>query len=258
MAALALNLAMPELPPLAQDDCDCGLCGQYLQKGVSAAKAYRPPTDFAHEHIHPRRSAWICSSCAAILAEPRMLTQFSRAIYQPHVARRMTTASDVAWMLLAAPAPFLAVYNTRKSAHTIWHAPVTYDKRAIGITWSNHDGTIRLNAVGAAYTALARLSAAYNSTTRAKFGWPVQGLSLRDDLSHYCQLLPSHDMRLRASTDEQIQSDLNAFDKLSLVERWALCAILMTFSSPRLAWDELPAHIDHPPPLLLLQKGDAS
>lgn len=238
IAVSALALPTPSLETSSLS-CQCGLCGQTITAGYTPAMPYSPPVDFASEQLHPRRAAWVCSDCSALLANPLTLTKYSRAVLTLNGGYRLTTAQDVGWLLLHAPAPLVAVFNTRKSAHMIWHTPVTYDKRAIGIAWAKSSAVIRTQRVQAAYEALARLSKHYNSKTRANYTWPVEGLSLRDDNIHMCQLLPSHEHLLRRSDEPAIQADLDAFDSLNQCERWALSAILLTAPNLETCWENL-------------------
>ena len=135
----------------------------------------------------------------------------------------MTQAADIAWMLLQAEPPFAAVFNTRKSAHVVCHAPVTLDRRAIGIVLGSVVGTIRPKQVLAARAALAKLTDLANAALSGRYTWAVDGLSIRDDFA--CSLLPPHDTWLRQSA--AASSDLQVFDGLNLVERWALSALLL-------------------------------
>lgn len=238
LAVQALQLSIPELP-VSATDCKCGLCGACLIEGSTPCTPYRPPLDFSSEQLHPRRAGLVCAHCAALLAYPDSLTKYSRAVFTPEGAYRLTTAQDVAWLLLQAPTPLLAVFNTRKSAHMIWHTPVTYDRRLIGITWGKVTGTIRTQCVQAAYEGLKVLATHYNAHSKANIPWPVDGLSLRDENLHMAQLLPSHDLMLRQCDKPHITEALEAFDKLTQCERWALSAILLTSPTPSTPWHEL-------------------
>lgn len=246
IVAKSLKLDYPKELNVANTTCHCGLCGLALQAGETSCTEYSPPLDFASEQIHPRRSAMVCSHCSAVLACTNVLTKYSRSVFTSQGAYRLTTAQDVLWLIKEAQGPLVAVYNTRKSAHMVWHTPVTYDRRAIAITWGKVTGVMRTNRIQAAYEALARLSAHYNSQTKANIPWPVDGLTLRDENVHMCQLLPSHDRALRASEDQDVQADLEAFDRLNQCERWALSAILLTAPSASTGWDDLSAK--QPPP----------
>lgn len=128
----------------------------------------------------------------------------------------------------------------------IWQTPVTLDRRLIGVTWGRTTGIMRTERIQAAYKALARLSKRYNAATQAQFAWPVNNLSLRDDESAMCQLLPSHEQWLRKHIDEgTIEKDLEAFDCLNQCERWALGAILLTAPSTSIAWEDI--EVPRPP-----------
>lgn len=244
LAVQALQLQIPALTA-STTDCTCGLCGTPIYAGITPCSSYTPALDFACEQLHPRRASTICSHCTALLSCPDALTKYSRAVFTKDGAYRLTTAQDVVWLLTNAPTPLTAVFNTRKSAHMIWQTPVTYDRRLIGITWGKITGIIRTQCVKDAYEGLKVLAAYFNANTRANISWPVDGLTLRDDNVHMAQLLPSHDHMLRQCEETHIVHALDAFDRLTQCERWALSAILLTAPSPSTAWGELG---QRPPP----------
>lgn len=228
IAASALALDLPALPP-SPADAACGLCGIPLVKGVTPAKAYAPTTSFgAHEHIHPQRSALICAACAlATSSASGFMTRYSRALFSPAGAWRLSSAEDVCWMLESAQAPFVAVFNTRSAAHVLWQAPVTYDRKLMGLVLGDRVGTVRPEAVFSARAALARLTEYSNEIVKANYQWPVFNLSLYQDVADVCRLIPSHDRLLRDSADHQVVEDLRLFDDLTQTERWALSAMLL-------------------------------
>lgn len=236
----ALALERQPTPYYSDCKCACGLCGTPIKKNAPAG-LFRPDSDFSSEQLHPRRSNWVCIACATILAHPMTLTGWSRAIFCANGAYRMSTASDITWMLMQAPPPLVAIYNTRKAAHMIWQTPVTHDKQIIHVTWGRTTGSIRLNRLQAAYEALARLADHAGKSSKAAYVWPVQNLTLRDDESAMCQLIPSHDRMLRKSDDAQVRADLDSFDMLTQCERWALSAVLLTAPSRSTPWGKISA-----------------
>lgn len=239
LAAAALKLPTPQGLAPSPEDCACGLCGQLLLAHKSPACPYTPALDFASDALHPCRAALICSDCTAVMAYPDALTRYSRAVFTEQGAYKLTTANDVLWLLKEAPAPLVAIYNTRKSAHMIWRTPVTHDKRVISITWGAITGIIRTSLVERAYEALRLLAKHFNANSKSSIAWPVDGLSLRDDNLHSGQLLPSHDHMLRRSDDSEIQAALNDFDALNQCERWALSAVLLTSPKSTMTWHDL-------------------
>ena len=235
MACRALGLKAPAELVCADEACQCGLCGAPIAPGELVGQ-FKPARDFgAYMHLHPSRSDAMCVSCASVMATPRLLTAWSRAVFTPTAALRMTTAQDVSWMLLHCPAPFAAIYNTRKSAHMVWQAPVTLDKRMVGVVWGSKVGWINVNRVLSARTALSSLAQKANAALGASYEWPVSGLSLRDDTPDLCELMPSHERVLRESKRADVHAELALFDSLNHCERWALSALLL--AAPRRAQD---------------------
>ena len=219
LAAHAMRVAKPKLDG-ALWRTSCSLCGTAIEPGDPAG-GFDDYGGFAHL-VASHQSA-TCQACASILANSDFLTTYSRAVFTPAGGFRMTQATDIAWMLLHAEPPFLAVFNTRKSAHVICHGPVTLDRRAIGIVMGSVVGTIRPTRVLEAREALARLTDRANAALSGRYIWAVEGLSIRDD--SMCEMLPSHDDWLRKCAD--VADDLERFDGLNLVERWALSALLL-------------------------------
>lgn len=238
LVCASLGLEQAKLAFVSDVRCSCGLCGADIDKNAPVGQ-FRPDSDFSSEHLHPRRAHWTCNSCATVLAHPMLLTGWSRAVFCQEGAYRMSTASDITWMLTQAPTPFVAVYNTRKAAHMVWQTPVTHDKRVIHATWGRVTGTIRTGRVQAAYEALARLADHASKTNKAAYAWPVHNLTLRDDEAAMCQLMPSHEHSLRKSEDDQVLADLDSFDSLSQCERWALSAVLLTSTSRTTPWAKI-------------------
>ena len=155
------------------------------------------------------------------------MSKFSRAIFFENQACRLTSAEDIGWMITQAKPPFVAVYNTRASAHMLWRAPMTHDASAIGVAFGDSNVMIRPAAVLNARLALARLATIANSTMQAHYQWPVFGLSTYDDKPDLCRLIPTHERVLRDLTDKDVVRDLETFDALNRGERWALSALLL-------------------------------
>lgn len=228
IAARALALELPDLP-LATASATCGLCGCPIRKGETPARPYQPSPEFgAADHVHPQRSALVCAPCVAAMGGAAGLTtRYSRALFTLDAPYRLSSAEDIGWMLMHAKPPFVAVFNTRAAAHVLFQAPVTYDRDSIGIVVGGNAGVIRAPAVLAAHAALARLTECGNAVLRAHYQWAVLNLSLYDDVADVCRLIPSHERVLRASPDPQVGADLRTFDALSMLERWALSALLL-------------------------------
>lgn len=228
IAVQAMGYPLPELP-VAQEDGVCGLCGTPIHKGVTPVRQFEPSPEFgAHKHIHPSRSAWICAPCAVVTSGASgFMTRFSRALFNPTHAYRLSSAEDVGWMLTLAEPPFVAIFNTRSSAHMIWHAPVSYSRHEFGIVLGNTSASIRPDAVLAAYGALSRLCDVSNEALRSHYQWPVFNLRMYDDLVDICRLIPTHERVLRDSVDPLVVADLRTFDNLNQAERWALSALLL-------------------------------
>ena len=228
LAVSAMGFALPKLD-VATADGPCGLCGVQLTKGVTPAKAFDHNPEFgAFEHLHPGRGSLICAACVVVTSTTTgFMNRFSRAVFTEKRAYRLSAAEDICWMLLQAEPPFVAVFNTRSSGHVLWQAPVTYDRASIGVVLGSMPAAIRPEAVTGARTALGRLAEAGNEALGAHYQWPVFNLSLYDDVTDLCRLIPSHERVLRASDDPVVQRDLQVFDALSQAERWALSALLL-------------------------------
>lgn len=228
LAVKAMGFALPALPA-APHDAPCGLCGVALHKGATPAKAFEPGAEFgAFEHLHPGRGNMICAACAvATSTTTGFMNRFSRAVFTEGKAYRMTSAEDIGWMLLRADPPFVAVFNMRSSGHVLWQAPVTYNRNVLGIVLGTVVASIRPSAVLRAREALGRLAVVGNEALGAHYQWPVFNLSLYDDVTDLCRIIPSHERVLRASDDAQVLQDLSAFDGLNQAERWALSALLL-------------------------------
>lgn len=250
MAVAALGLALPALPAAAETTT-CGLCGCPIYKGKTPARRFAMSAEFgAFEHLHPDRSELICSSCVvATSATTGLMNRFSRAIFTAGTAYRLENAEDISWMLLQAEPPFVAVFNMRASAHVLWQTPVTLDRRRISIGLGNVVGTVRPVAVLAARCALGRLAEWSNAVLGAQYQWPVINLSLYDDATDICRLMPSHERVLRASEETVVMADLALFDDLNQVERWALAALLLARPKRALLLTDLPR-----PPILHLPR----
>lgn len=246
MAVKALGFALPALPTSPQD-VPCGLCGFPLRTGTTPAKPFTPSQEFgSFELLHPARSTLICAACDVVLStKSGFLSRFSRAVFTEQAAYRLTSAEDIGWMLLRADPPFVAVYNTRASAHVIWQAPVTFDVHAIGVVVGPNVFSVNRTALLRAHAALGRLAVAGNEILGAHYQWPIFNLTLQDDLVDVCRLIPSHERVLRACSDNQVEEDLKVFDGLSLGERWGLAAMLL--ARPKRA---LPIDDFRPPPRL--------
>lgn len=228
LATTALKIRMADLPP-SQMTGPCGLCGVWLTKGESVAAPYRPSVDFgAADHLSPSRAAIICQACVAVVATGNgLLTRHSRALFTPTGAYRMSSAEDVGWMLTQAAAPFVAVFNTKSSAHIVWQTPVTHDRAVIYVSLGQHVGTIRPHAVMSARLALERMAVFANEIMESHYQWPVMNLSLYDDVVDVCRLIPTHERVLRQSEAHDIGEALSLFDDINLAERWALSALLL-------------------------------
>lgn len=227
-AVRALGLKVPELP-LSTKTIACGLCGAGLSAGKSPAKTYEPNPDFgAHEHTGPHRHAIICSACTlATSAASGLMTKHSRAVFSGKSAYRLSSAEDIGWMITKAEPPFMAVFNTRASSHVVWQAPITYDRRAIGIMIGQQAGVIDQPKVLNARLALARLTEVANPELQAHYQWPVINLTIYEDATDSCQMIPSHSRILHKSKDAAVAADLAAFEGLNMPERWALSALLL-------------------------------
>jgi len=219
----------PAALPLSGTDGRCGLCAIPILKGKTPAKPFTPGPEFtAYEHLDVSAHAMICGACSvATSTTTGFMNRFSRAVFTEHEALRMSSAEDVAWMLLHAEPPFVAVFNTRSSGHVLWQAPVTYDHRFIGVVLGSTVLTIDRDKVLRAREALERLAVAGNAAMGAHYQWPVINLSMYDDLTDMCRLIPSHERVLRASGEPQVLNDLDVFDQLNAGERWALSALLL-------------------------------
>ena len=251
MAVRALGLPLPPLAA-ASSDGSCGLCGVPIRKGVTPAKLYQPTAEFAaFEHLHPNRSGWICAACVVVTSSASgLMTRHSRAVFTANKAYRMSNAADICWMLQHATPPFVAVFNTRASAHVLWQAPVTHDRAVIGVVVGSTVGTIRSQAVLSAHAALGRLADAANKALGTHYHWPVFNLSLYGDLVDACRLNPLHESMLRSSANPKVMGDLCAFDDLNPTERWALSALLLA----RPKRGQSIASFDEPP--ILEKKND--
>ena len=229
LALQSLGYKPARLPPSPVNG-HCGLCGVQLVQGKTPARKFEPAMEFtAYEFLHPGRSEYICAACEVIASTTTgFMSRFSRAVFTPQGAHRLTSAEDVCWMALQLDPPFVAVFNTKSSAHVVWHAPVTYDCRSIGVVLGPQIITIDRHAVLLAREALARLTTVANLARGAHYQWPVFNLSLYDDVVDLCRLIPSHERVLRSSEDEQVLADLKVFDDLSPGDRWALSALLLT------------------------------
>jgi CRISPR type IV-associated protein Csf1 len=241
-ATQALGLAMDTVTGIApaKNDGPCGLCGVWLRKGETPAKEHQPAVDFgAADHLHPNRLAQICADCAvAVMSSSGLLTRYSRAIFTPQVAYRMSSAEDVGWMITQAQPPFVAIFNTKSSAHMLWQAPITHSRVQIGIALGGLVGTIRPSAVLEAHAALGRLTDVANEAMQSHYQWPVLNLTLYEDASDVCRLIPTHERILRQSQELQVRQDLQLFDALNLPERWALSALLLARPKRNLPIDD--------------------
>lgn len=228
IAVQAMGYPLPDLPA-AQINDTCGLCGAPITKGVTPVRSFVPTTEFgAHKHLNPARSEWICAPCAVVTSGAAgFTTRFSRALFTTKQAYRLSSAEDVAWWLTSAEPPFVAIFNTRSSAHMVWHAPVTYSRQQFGIVLGNIGATIRPDSVLAAHSALGRLCDVSNAALKSHYQWPVFNLRMYDDLVDICRLIPSHERVLRTSQDPAVITDLHTFDDMNQAERWALSALLL-------------------------------
>lgn len=228
IAVQAMGYPLPDLP-LAQEEGVCGLCGIPIHKGITPVRKFVPSAEFgAHRHLDPARSGWICAACSVVTSGASgFTTRFSRALFTPTQAYRLSSAEDIAWLLMQAEPPFVAIFNTRSSAHMIWHAPVSYSRHAFGMTLGSITASLRPDAVLAAHAALSRLCAVSNTALNAHYQWPVFNLRMYDDLVDICRLIPSHERVLRDSNDPLVIADLRTFDNLNQAERWALSALLL-------------------------------
>lgn len=228
LAIQALGFKPAELP-VATTDGRCGLCGIPVYKGKTPAKPFTPGAEFsAFEYLDPAAPALICGACTVVTSTTTgFMSRYSRALFMRHEAVRLSSAEDVAWMLLHAQPPYVAVCNTRSSGHVLWHAPVTYDQRSIGVVLGNTVLTINRDKVSQAREALARLAIVGNEALGAHYQWPVINLSMYGELTDMCRLIPSHERVLRGACEPQVIDDLDVFDQLNAGERWALSALLL-------------------------------
>jgi len=228
MAVHAMRYPLPDLP-VALADGICGLCGASLHKGLTPTRKFAPSAGFgAHKHLNPSSSAWICAPCAVVTSGASGFTnRFSRALFTVHKAFRLSSAEDVCWMITHAEPPFVAIFNTRSSAHMLWQAPVSYNRHAFGVVLGSVCASLRPDAVLAAHSALGRLCEVSNKALNAHYQWPVFNLGLYDDLVDICRLIPSHERVLRDSKDTMVVADLRTFDEMNQAERWALSALLL-------------------------------
>ena len=228
IAVQAMGYPLPDLP-VAQEEGVCGLCGVPIHKGLTPTRKFEPSPEFgAHKHINPSRGGWICAPCAVVTSGASgFTTRFSRALFTPTQAYRLSSAEDVAWMLTQAEPPFVAIFNTRSSAHMVWQAPVSYSRHEFGIALGNVCATIRPDAVLAAHGALSRLCDVSNQALQSHYQWPVFNLRMYDDLVDICRLIPAHERALRDNVDPLVVADLRTFDDMNQAERWALSALLL-------------------------------
>ena len=228
IAVQAMGYPLPDLP-VAQEDGVCGLCGIPIRKGLTPVREFVPSPEFgAHKHLNPTRSGWICAPCAVVTSGASgFTTRFTRALFTPSKAYRLSSADDVAWMLMQAEPPFVAIFNTRSSAHMVWHAPVSYSRHEFGIVLGSISASIRPDAVLAAHAALSRLCEVSNHALHSHYQWPVFNLRMYDDLVDICRLIPTHERVLRDCKEPSVVADLRAFDNLNQAERWALSALLL-------------------------------
>ena len=241
LAVQAMGFALPRLEP-SPVQSQCGLCGVPLHKGVTPAKAFEHSAEFgAFEHLHPARCELICAACVvATSTTTGFMNRFSRAVFTEHKAYRLSSSEDIAWMLLRAKPPFVAVFNMRSSGHVLWQAPVTYDRTCVGVVLGSVAASIRPDAVLAARGALGRLAKVGNEALGAHYQWPVFNLSLYDDVADLCRIIPSHERVLRASAEPAVHQDLQVFDSLNQGERWALTALLLARPKRSQSIDDFP------------------
>lgn len=121
----------PQSTDVAQT-CTCVMCGAVLHPFMEPPHKAIPATkelfgDSFNNKIDLKAGTVVCSDCETLWAGEFMQTHSkSYAIAGRGVFRLASSLNIAAFVLHSPPAPYVAIFNTRKQGHLIWRTPVQY------------------------------------------------------------------------------------------------------------------------------------